>query len=132
MGDYVDRGYQGVECISLLFALKVRYRSRITILRGNHEGEVITQQYGFYDECARKYGNVNVWKYFCDTFNYLPIVAVVANSFFCLHGGLSPSLKKIDDINNLARVQELPQEGPLCDLCWSDPYDGDGIFYKLQ
>ena len=57
--------------------LQVRFPNRITILRGNHESRQITQVYGFYDECLRKYGNPNVWKYFTDLFDYLPLTALV-------------------------------------------------------
>ena len=62
---------------SVPHVFQVRFRERITILRGNHESRQITQVYGFYDECLRKYGNANVWKYFTDLFDYLPLTALV-------------------------------------------------------
>ncbi|CAG0886642.1 unnamed protein product [Darwinula stevensoni] len=126
MGDYVDRGYYSVETVTLLVALKVRFKDRITILRGNHESRQITQVYGFYDECLRKYGNANVWKYFTDLFDYLPLTALVNSQIFCLHGGLSPSIDSLDHIRALDRLQEVPHEGPMCDLLWSDPDDRGG------
>jgi len=132
MGDYVDRGQHSVETVTLLVALKVRHRDRITILRGNHESRQITQVYGFYDECNRKYGNAHVWKHFTELFDYLPLTAVVADQIFCLHGGLSPSIDTLDNIRSLDRIQEVPHEGPMCDLLWSDPDErpGWGVSYR--
>ena len=126
LGDYVDRGYYSVETISLLLCLKIRYPNRIYLIRGNHESRQITQVYGFYDECIRKYGNSNVWIYFTDLFDYLPLTAVIENKIFCVHGGLSPSIDTLDDIRKLDRIQETPQDGPLCDLLWTDPHDEFG------
>jgi len=126
MGDFVDRGFYSVETFLLLLALKVRYADRITLIRGNHESRQITQVYGFYDECLRKYGSVNVWRYCTEVFDYLALAALVEDRVFCVHGGLSPSITNLDDIRSIDRKQEVPHDGPMCDLMWSDPEDLEG------
>ncbi|EPX70694.1 protein phosphatase type 2A [Schizosaccharomyces octosporus yFS286] len=121
LGDYVDRGYYSVETITLLLCLKLRYPKRITLLRGNHESRGITQTYGFYSECLRKYGSANVWKQITDIFDFLTLAATIDDSIFCVHGGLSPSIQHIDQIVVLDRFREFPHEGAMADLVWSDP-----------
>lgn len=121
LGDYVDRGLFSVETISLLVCLKIRYPTRVHLIRGNHESRSISQSYGFYTECIRKYGSPRVWKYFTDTFDFLTLSAVIDNSIFCVHGGLSPTIHTIDQIKIIDRFREIPHEGPMADLVWSDP-----------
>lgn len=204
-GDFVDRGFYSLESFLLLLCLKVRYPDRMTLIRGNHESRQITTVYGFYDECLRKYGSANVWRYCCDVFDYLALGAIVlgasntlssdadvideeteievcdqngavmtrfprqrpqlpsqasdspemstqggatgdrsgppgtgasgssngsvgnpAGAVLCVHGGLSPLIDTVDKIRLIDRKQEVPHEGAMCDLLWSDPDDIDG------
>lgn len=126
LGDFVDRGYYSVETFLLLLALKVRYPDRITLIRGNHESRQITQVYGFYDECLRKYGSVNVWRYCTEIFDYLSLSAIIEDKIFTVHGGLSPSINTLDQIRVIDRKQEVPHDGAMCDLMWSDPEELEG------
>jgi diadenosine tetraphosphatase ApaH/serine/threonine PP2A family protein phosphatase len=224
LGDFVDRGFYSLESFLLLLCLKVRYPDRMTLIRGNHESRQITTVYGFYDECLRKYGSANVWRYCCDVFDYLALGAIVlgasnnlpsptpdldnqdldiecevlnadgglmsrhsranrvgfvgrklngedrevdgsldgkgpspsgkgaskstgnktgppgsgasgssggsignpAGAVLCVHGGLSPLIDTVDKIRLLDRKQEVPHEGAMCDLLWSDPDEIDG------
>ena len=201
MGDFVDRGFYSLESFLLLLCLKVRYPDRITLIRGNHESRQITTVYGFYDECLRKYGSANVWRYCCEVFDYLALGALIlgtssalepmkddqpqpteedieieirdsknkitsifprsrrrvqegdnlgssppgtpskadkvpiqnggafsnsGGAVLCVHGGLSPLIDSVDRIRLLDRKQEVPHEGAMCDLLWSDPDEIDG------
>eukprot|EP00929_Paragymnodinium_shiwhaense_P007042 TRINITY_DN111002_c0_g1_i1.p2 TRINITY_DN111002_c0_g1~~TRINITY_DN111002_c0_g1_i1.p2 ORF type:complete len:351 (-),score=95.35 TRINITY_DN111002_c0_g1_i1:163-1215(-) len=125
LGDYVDRGKRSLETICLLFAYKIKFPENFFLLRGNHETPSISRIYGFYDECKRHY-NMKLWKVFCDVFNCLPMCAIISDKIICMHGGLSQEmLAENNDIReillNTERPADVPDQGFLCDLLWSDP-----------
>lgn len=125
LGDYVDRGYFSLETFTMLMILKVKFPQHITLVRGNHESRQITQVYGFYEECLNKYGSTMVWKYCCQVFDFLTLSAIIDGKILCIHGGLSPEIRMLDQIRVLSRAQEVPHEGGFCDLVWSDPDNVD-------
>lgn len=146
LGDYVDRGNFSLECITLLFSLKVMYPDIVYLLRGNHEFDSICSQYGFKDEilnyqnpkqfeddlygicnsyqkCDDRYKySESLYNAFIQAFSYLPLCAIVNKTTFCVHGGLSPKLNLIDNINEIKRpINYLEESDLLADLIWSDP-----------
>jgi serine/threonine-protein phosphatase PP1 catalytic subunit len=123
LGDYVDRGKQSLETICLVLAFKIKYPENFFILRGNHECASINRIYGFYDECKRRY-NIRIWKTFTDTFNCMPVAAIIDEKIFTMHGGLSPELQSMDQVRKIMRPTDVPDSGLICDLLWSDPEEG--------
>lgn len=125
LGDYVDRGYKSLEVILLLLCYKIKYPENFFMLRGNHESANITKIYGFYDECKRRLplisGSHKLWKSFIDVFNTLPIAATINDKIFCIHGGLSPELHSLKQVEQIQRPTDIPDRGLLADLLWSDP-----------
>ncbi|XP_034234230.1 serine/threonine-protein phosphatase PP1-beta-like, partial [Thrips palmi] len=121
LGDYVDRGPQSVEVIVLLLALRLRHPDCMALLRGNHESALLNRNYGFYRELERRGYSQSLQKRFADCFNCMPLAAVVGGRIFCCHGGLSPELRDLEQINMLPRPADVPRSGLFCDLLWSDP-----------
>ena len=124
LGDYVDRGKWGVECMAYLLCLKLSFPRNVVMLRGNHETRAMTESFTFRDECITKFDE-EVYDTFCELFDTLPLAVDLNGDYLCMHGGISPQLKDKTDIDKINRFQEPPMSGLLCDLIWSDPIDDD-------
>eukprot|EP01084_Bolivina_argentea_P236022 396984_1 len=124
LGDYVDRGCFSTECVFFLCAHKITFTDTFFQIRGNHECRHLTSFFNFKDECLYKY-NLELYDAIMAMFDHLPISATINGKFLCCHGGLSPDISTLHDIEELDRFQEVPREGPFCDLLWADPVDDE-------
>ncbi|CCD61407.2 Serine/threonine-protein phosphatase [Caenorhabditis elegans] len=136
LGDYVDRGSHSIECISLMFALKIIYQTNYILLRGNHETRAINYAYGFREELVNRLGPADgkeVWEKFNEVFAYMPLACLVGEKILCMHGGISPRLNTLEDIKNIDHpLFEIGNDSLAQDLLWADPTDGQGLIAVSQ
>lgn len=92
------------------------------MLRGNHECKHLTSYFTFKNEMLHKY-DMEVYDACCRSFNVLPLAALMNGQYFCVHGGISPELKSVEDVNKINRFREIPSRGLMCDLLWADPVE---------
>lgn len=119
---------RSAEIVFLLCALKLNYPNTFHLIRGNHECRLLTSHFTFLREVTKKYKSQRLYDEIMLLFDALPLAVMLEDEesrFLCVHGGLSPDIKSIEDIDALDRFREPGKSGPLCDLLWSDPIEED-------
>ena len=136
-GDFVDRGYYGVEIVLTIFAFKLLYPHAVHMNRGNHECRQQNAYMGFEDEVLYKYdgtdlGDTNrawrIYDAFHEAFQALPLAATLGGKVAIFHGGLFGKRQiTFKHINAIQRKREPPLEGTSLQdqlfeqILWSDP-----------
>jgi predicted phosphodiesterase len=124
LGDYADRGHNGLEIIENLMELK--NNENVILLKGNHE-DYDDRGMPSFSPCNLIYEVIEKRKswntYFSEKlkkfFDQLYLATTVNNSILLLHGGISSKIKSLDDLKNPSREIEE-------DVIWSDPSDYEG------
>ena len=124
-GDIVDRGAFSVELMLTLLSIEIARPNSVFITRGNHESLGLNRRYGFYEETMAKYDE-EVFRWFSEVFQALPLAAIIGGDVFVVHGGVAPDIRGVDDLNALQRFAE-PRDRALMQLLWSDPMPGQGL-----
>ena len=126
LGDYADRGPQGVEVLEGVMALRAQYPQRVIALKGNHEaytgdGRPTFTPCDLIREVDAKRGGWSA--YFRETlqpfFASLSLAALVAHQALFVHGGVSQRVAEVNDLR-------FPSQRVETDVLWSDPFDGEG------
>ena len=155
MGDYVDRGKAQLKTIEYLLIMKALFPDRITLLRGNHDGGIVTESgitclpyripesddplryFPRYLE-ALKISNPSfssdLLPAYLDLFDKLPYIAFIKQGdqvVECVHGGLpKPNLNAYEHLTCLSDLTQYPlldntESTILHNIMWSDPQKTD-------
>lgn len=121
LGDYVDRGPFSLEVMIMLTSYQCAYPDHVFLVRGNHEIPRVNSNYGFKSNVIFAYGFDDIWHCFQKVFSWMPLAAIIGGEIFCVHGGISPLLQTVDQIENIKRPITSPTDDLINDLLWSDP-----------
>ena len=121
LGDIVDRGEFSVESITLVYLMKLLWPSNVFLIRGNHEFAEMSQRCGFSAELLNLYQTTTVESAFLESFAWMPLGAVLDNTVLCIHGGIGPSFKRIDQLRTTQRPLHNFGDEPATTVLWSDP-----------
>lgn len=125
LGDYVDRGDNSCQILSLLYTMVMQSPDQVFLLRGNHESREMAANEGFETECTKKCSILPFLRH-AKCFQSMPIFCVVefANrNVGCCHGGIPKGIATLDELNLCFRFRE-PSPGDtsgLTDTLWNDP-----------
>jgi len=130
LGDYVDRGAFSIETVTVLLALMCCFPNHVYLLRGNHEFSEVNEKYGFLQQIQEEYPDTSLWEHFNEVFSYMPVAALIGEQIFCVHGGLSPFLTEVEQINHIQRPFKSTLDPLILDIMWSDPTKDTQTFCK--
>jgi len=126
LGDYADRGPNGVEVIERILQLKEKYPERVLPLKGNHEdysvdGKPLFAPCTLIQEASHRRGS---WAVFFKTLyafiTRLHLSAIIPGQILFVHGGIGNQIDSIDDLVN-------PERALIDEILWSDPGKDDGL-----
>ena len=126
LGDYADRGSDGVGVIARIDELVDNRPERVVPLMGNHEwytddGRPTFQPCDLITEATRKCGSwPTYFGRFSEFVSKLSYAAIIPEIAFMVHGGLHPQLVHDDVISS-------PSESVFTEMMWGDPGSRSGL-----
>ncbi|EAX95432.1 Ser/Thr protein phosphatase, putative [Trichomonas vaginalis G3] len=128
LGDLVDRGDFSMEVLVLIFSLKIMYPNQVYVLRGNHEWQDTQFKECFINSAIEEWRTPDIAKWVNNAFNQMPYAAIIDKYALCIHGGVGPSIQKLDDIQNIKRPGPIMDDEVATELTWSDPFDNIPLY----